>query len=151
MDADCKNELERLLTADPAELAGRIDSDLALHVRECERCAAVAARLLAGQGQLAASLIELRPRTEASVALAAVHARRDRKLVWERAWRWGPVAAAAALAAAMVLEALPSRTLEGGRSPVGAAQVEPLLEAPSGENVMVFETRDRSAKVIWFY
>lgn len=150
MDADCRHQLDRLLAADPAELAGRGDSDLALHVRECNRCAAVAARLLAGQEQLAASLIELRPRTEASVALAAVHARRGRKLAWESAWRWGPVAAAAALAAAMVLRALPSRTMEGGRVPVAEIQVEPLLDAPSGENVMVFETRDRSARVIWF-
>ncbi len=62
----------------------------------------------------------------------------------------GPVAAAAALAAAMVLHALPARMMEGERAPA-VAQVEPLLEVPSGEKVMVFETRDRSAKVIWFY
>ena len=28
---------------------------------------------------------------------------------------------------------------------------EPLVEAAAGQNVMVFETSDQSAKVIWFY
>jgi hypothetical protein len=150
MATDCNGILERLLEADPAELAGRGESDLALHVRECDRCATVAGRLLAGQEQLAAELAEWRPRSDVSAALVAVHARRGRRLAWERARRWGPVAAAAALAAAMVLQALPSRVLEGERVPA-VAEVEPLLEAPSGENVLVFENRDHSTKVIWFY
>ncbi|MGD8866391.1 MAG: hypothetical protein PVI01_02155 [Gemmatimonadales bacterium] len=150
MATDCDKALERLLEADPAELAGRGDSELASHVRECDRCAAVGARLLAGQEPLAAELTEWRPRTDVGSALRAVHARRGRTLHWERVWRWAPVAAAAALAAAMVLQALPSRMVEGGRVPA-VAEVEPLLEAPSGENVLVFETRDGSTKVIWFY
>jgi hypothetical protein len=150
MAINCHTAFEALLEGEPAELAGRGDSELAVHVRECERCGAVAAKLLVGQEQLAGALVELRPRTDVSAALSAVHARGRSKLAWERAWRWGPVAAAAALAAAMVLQALPARMMEGGNVPV-AEQMEPLLEAPSGENVMVFETRDRSAKVIWFY
>jgi hypothetical protein len=37
-----------------------------------------------------------------------------------------------------------------GEGVPAVSQAEPLLEVPSGRNVMVFETRDRSAKVIWF-
>lgn len=150
MATDCDKAFERLLEADPAELAGRGASELALHVRECDRCAAVGARLLAGQQQLAAALTEWRPRTEVGAALSAVRARRGRSANWERVWRWAPVAAAAVLAAAMVWRALPSGMVEGERVPA-VAEVEPLLEVPSGENVLVFETRDKSAKVIWFY
>jgi anti-sigma factor RsiW len=150
MAISCNTAFEALLEAEPAELAGRVDSDLAVHVRECERCGAVAASLLAGQEQLAGALVELRPRTEVAEALNALRARRGRKLAWERAWRWGSVAAAAAIAAAMVLRALPTARMMPGESVPAVSQAEPLLEVPSGQNVMVFETRDRSAKVIWF-
>ncbi len=150
MASKCDAAFEALLEADPVELAGRGDSDLAAHVRECERCGAVAANLLAGQEQLAEALIELRPRTDVAAALQSVHERGRRRLAWERVSRWGPVAAAAAIAAAMVLQALPAARMVPGERVPAVSQAEPLLEVPSGQNVMVFETRDRSAKVIWF-
>jgi anti-sigma-K factor RskA len=150
MAIKCDAAFEALLEADPVELAGRGDSDLAAHVRECERCGAVAANLLAGQTQLAQALLELRPRTDVAAALMSLRVRGRRRLVWERVSRWGPVAAAAAIAAAMVLQALPAARMVPGESVPAVSQAEPLLEVPSGQNVMVFETRDRSAKVIWF-
>lgn len=152
MAIECKAAFEALLEADPAELTGRSDSELAVHVRECERCGAVAAHLLAGQERLAAALVELRPQTDVAAALNAVRGRVLRRQALQRVWQWGPVAAAAALAAAMVLQALPAARITPRETDRAVSQVEePLLEAPSGENVVVFETRDRSAKVIWFY
>ena len=59
MAIECKTALERLLEADPAELGGEGDSELVVHLRGCERCTAVAERLLDGQQELAAELGEL--------------------------------------------------------------------------------------------
>jgi len=150
MAIKCDAAFEALLEADPVEVAGRGDSELASHVRECERCGVVAANLLAGQEQLAAALTELRPRTDVTAALMSLRVQGRRRLAWERVSRWGPVAAAAAIAAAMVLQALPAARMVPGEGVPAVSQAEPLLEVPSGQNVMVFETRDRSAKVIWF-
>ncbi|MGD8697679.1 MAG: hypothetical protein PVJ43_00230 [Gemmatimonadales bacterium] len=150
MDISCKAAFDALLEADPAELTGRGDSELAVHVRECERCGAVAAHLLAGQERLAAALVELRPSTDVATALNTVRSRGRRRQALQRVWQWGPVAAAAAIAAAMVLQALPAARMVPGEGVPAVSQAEPLLEVPSGRNVMVFETRDRSAKVIWF-
>ncbi|MHC4233505.1 MAG: hypothetical protein ACYSUQ_00165 [Planctomycetota bacterium] len=151
MAISCDAALERLLEANPAELAGRDDSELAVHVRECGRCQAVAARLLAGQEQLAGALSELRPRTDVGEALSDARARRHKALKWQRVSRWGPVAAAAVVAVVMVLQSLPAaRMIESENVPT-PARLEPLVEAAAGQNVLVFETSDQSAKVIWFY
>ncbi len=140
-----------MLEADPAELAGQGDSELAVHLRECARCQVVGTKLLAGQAGLAAALTRMTPPTTVDVALSAARERRTKARRWQQFWRWGPVAAAAAIAGAMVLQALGGApTLEGEIGPVPAA-IEPLVQAPAGQNVMVFETSDRSAKVIWFY
>lgn len=151
MAIDCAAAYERLLEANPAELAGRDDSELAVHVRECGRCQAVAARLLAGQEQLAGALGALRPRTDVGEALNAARARRSKVLRWQKASRWGPVAAAAVVAAVMVLQSLPAARMMEGENIPAPAQMEPLVEAAAGQNVLVFETSDQSAKVIWFY
>jgi anti-sigma-K factor RskA len=151
MAINCDNAFERLLEADPAELAGETDSELAVHVRECARCQAVATELLAGQVQLASALGELCPAMNVSEALSVAYARRRKALRWERTWRWGPVAAAAVLAAAMVLGSLPAdRMVEGDIAAVPAA-AEPLVEEATSQGVLVFETRNQSAKVVWFY
>jgi hypothetical protein len=151
MAIDCDAAFERLLEANPAELAGQDDSELAVHVRGCGRCQAVAARLLAGQEQLAGALGELRPRTDVGKALSAARAHRSKALKWQQASRWGPVAAAAAVAAVMVLQSLPAARMMEGEIVPAPAQMEPLVEAAAGQNVLVFETSDQSAKVIWFY
>ncbi len=151
MAIDCETAFELLLEADPTELAGRGDSELAEHVRGCARCGAVAARLLRGQEELATALGELGPRTGVEEALSIVRARR-RKVEWRRhAWRVvAPLAAAAAIAAVVILrsptEPLPEEIV---RSP--APRIEAVVKVAAAQNVMVFETRDKSAKVIWFY
>jgi len=153
MAIDCKAALERLLGADPAELSGRGDSELAVHVRECERCAAVAARLLEGQAELAGALDELGPRVAVEEALGAVR-RRRRRTGWRRhAWQIAaPLAAAAAVTALFFARAYESgRRMPGEVVSLPAPRIEPVVEVASAQNVMVFETRDKSAKVIWFY
>jgi len=151
MATNCNAAFERLLEADPAELAGQGDSEVAVHVRECARCQAVGVKLLFGQEQLAGALTEMVPHTAVDRALSAARVRRAKAHRRQQFWQWGPVAAAAAIAGVMILQALGGAPmLEGEIGPVPAAIV-PLVEAPAGLNVMVFETRDQSAKVIWFY
>lgn len=148
---ECKSALELLLEAEPAELAGQGDSELAAHVRECERCGAVAARLLEGQEQLAGALAELGPRTDVEEALSIVRARRG-GIAWRRyGWRLAAPLAAAAVLAVLLLARLPDGRMPGKMVQLPAPRIEPAVEAPLAQNVMVFETRDRSAKVIWFY
>jgi hypothetical protein len=52
----CKDNLVLLLGAEREELEGRGTSALAMHVRECARCGAVAARLVADTRVLAAEV-----------------------------------------------------------------------------------------------
>ena len=151
MAINCDAAFERLLEADPAELAGQGDSELAVHVRECARCQTAGAKLLGGQEQLAAALTQMVPHTDVDRALSAARVRRSKAQRRQQFWQWGPVAAAAAIAGVMILQALGGTPmLEGEIGPVPAS-IEPLVEAPADQNVMVFETSDQSAKVIWFY
>ncbi len=152
MATDCRAAFERLLEADPAELAGRGDGELATHVRDCPRCAAVATQLLAGQKELDRALDALRPATGVEEALRPIRARR-RHSAWTRfSWRWAaPLAAAAALVGVLVLRSVDTEEMPGEIVARPASSIEPLVETATAQNVMVFETRDRSAKVIWFY
>lgn len=152
MAIECRAAVQRLLEADPAELAGQGDGELATHVRDCPRCGGVAARLLAGQEELSRALDALGPATGVEETLRGVRARR-RQSAWTRwSWRWAvPLAAAAALTGVLILRSVDTDRPPGEIAPQPAALVEPLVDMATAQNVMVFETRDRSAKVIWFY
>jgi len=151
MGINCDTAYARLLEADPAELQGQGHSELALHIQECARCQAVATKLLAGQEQLAAALTELRPATDVEQALSATRARRTKARTREWMWQWGPVAAAAVAAGVMILQSLSGSGMIEGEVAMAWPAIEPLVEVSTDQNVMVFETRDQSAKVIWFY
>ncbi len=124
---------------------------LAEHVRECERCRAIARRLLAGQAELSGALDSLEPRHDVQVAMARARAAPSR-----RRFIPGPFAAlavAAALAAFWLVSKRDGVELEP-RAVTAIAQAEealPLVQAPPGKNVMVFETENPDIKVIWLY
>lgn len=155
MAIECKTALERLLEADPAELSGGGESELAVHLRECDRCTAIAARLLAGQQELAGALGELGPLTGVENALRKARARSRQIARRRNAWRAAaPLAAAAAVAAAVaavLLVGSPNGRMPGEIVSLPAPRVEPVVEMAVAQNVMVFETEDQSARVIWFY
>ena len=152
MGISCNTAFERLLEADPVELEGRGDSELAAHVRECRRCSAVAAKLLEGQERLATELNGMSPGVAVERALAAARARRRQKPGWRRVLRWAaPLAAAAAVAGVFFLRTPDTSRMPGEIVLRPVPRIEPLVEMPVGRNVMVFETKDESAKVIWFY
>ncbi len=83
----CENGLVLLLEAEREELEGRGTSEVAAHVRECARCGAVAARLLADTQVLAAH-----------VAARSVGERSARRSVSRPFVFGGALAAAAAIA-----------------------------------------------------
>ena len=151
MAISCDSAFERLLEADPADLAGHGDSELAVHVQECVRCQAVGAKLLGGQEQLAAALTQIVPHTDVDGALSAARVSRSKAHRRQKLWQWGPIAAAAAIAGVMVLQALGGTPMLEGEILSAPVTIEPLVEAPAGQNVLVFQTSDQSAKVIWFY
>jgi hypothetical protein len=59
----CTQTLELMLDAAPDELAGRGESALAIHLRECARCRAVADRILADTRALARAIESRAPRS----------------------------------------------------------------------------------------
>lgn len=151
MAIECKTALERLLEADPAELSGRGESELVVHLRDCERCAAVAKQLLEGQAELASALGELTPRTAVDEALSRARVRRKQLARRRNAWRVAAPLAAAAAVTAVLLLGSPDGRMPGEFVSLPAPRIEPVVEVAAAQNVMVFETPDKSAKVIWFY
>jgi anti-sigma factor RsiW len=152
MAINCKAAFDLLLESDPAELAGRGDTELAAHVKQCARCGAVAAKLLEGQEELAGALDAMRPRTGVDDALSAARTRRQRRSWRRNAWRMAaPLAAAAVVAGVFVVRSANTSRMPGELVVGPAPRIEPVVEMPVAQNTLVFETEDKSAKVIWFY
>jgi anti-sigma factor RsiW len=151
MAINCDTAYPRLLEADPTELAGHGDTELAVHVRDCARCQAVGATLLAGQEQLATALTELRPATDVDQALSAMRSRRSTPRSWSWLGQWGPVAAAAVVSGIMILQSVTGSRMIESEIVLAPPTIEPFVEVSTDQKVMVFETQDESAKVLWFY
>jgi anti-sigma factor RsiW len=151
---NCDVALERMLEADPDELAGRGDSELALHVAGCARCGAVAAELLAGQETLAAGLRSLEGGRDVEVVLdgvrrAAARRRRRRRLLSRVA---APLAAAAALALLVVGDRGSQVRPQASLPPRAAvSRPEQTVRLAPNTNAVVFETDNPKITVVWFY
>jgi hypothetical protein len=172
----CETIRERLLEAPPTALTGRGESAVARHVRSCAACRSVARRILDEIELLEASLEQLRPRMSEDEAVLLALDLAGRQIAVEeppatrragspgvrRRWmRWAPfpVAAAAAIAA-LVLTAGPrgERLEEAGPSAraapelAAAASLDRLsVDIPEQGRVAVFETKNPSITVVWFY
>ena len=149
---NCELAFERMLEADPEELAGRRDSDLAAHITRCNRCSAVATEILRGQDVLAHGIRQLPVEGNVEELLPEV-----RRVAATPRRRWLtrvalPLVAAAALALLVV----------GDRSEIlpSAESVTPIAQAPRPEqsvrlapntNAIVFKTSNPKITVVWFY
>ena len=149
---NCDLAFEHMLEADPVELAGQDDSELAAHVAQCSRCAAVAAEILAGQEALAQGIRQLQAEGSVEDLLPGV---RRAAATPRRRWLTRvalPLAAAAALALLIV----------GDRStvppPESTLQIADALPRPEqsvrlapNTNAIVFKTSNPKITVLWFY
>ena len=140
----CAHHRAALLTADPDELRGTGDSELAQHIRECARCAADGQRILGTTAMLAARLDRSARRSRAR----APTSNSDALPVW-----W-----------ALPIAAVLSSVLIGGQKwldrdaevvpRVGALQKmelpvdAPVVNVPVDRNVAVFRTTD-NITVVW--
>ena len=156
----CAAIRELLLDGDPAELRGAGESPLALHVRDCARCAADAERVLDAQRRLADALADLtaaaRPvpppvRARPRGWRAAASASRDRnrhRLVLGAA----PLAAAAMLVLILLQqrghdELLP---LEPVPHQVAVASEVPVVNVTTAHDVAIMKTADPNITVVWY-
>ena len=153
------------MEADPAELRAEGTGELAAHLRSCPRCRAVAAAFLreaeALEAVLAASSERLAENSMYATKPIGPGASRRRVRGPRRIrWRWAaPLAAAAALAAALLLRSGGPARGPGVRSSVGGAVAPtaanvgaieaPLVRAPSARHVMIFKTDDPNITIIW--
>lgn len=141
---DCATATELLLTAEPAELRGTGDSELAAHVRACTSCRSQAELLLANQTQLAHALDTL-----TSLHSTAVTALRPVR-------RWAPrlLLPLAAAAAAVIVSRVVERAVEPLPPiivpPTRVAEV-PVVNASTERNVAVMRTSDPNITVVWYY
>ena len=101
---NCSIATETMLEADPQDLTGDNDSDLARHIAACARCRAIAEHLVQGQLGLARELDELSPQTAVDEAIQI--AGRRASAIRRRNLRWQigtPLAAAAGLVGLVLL------------------------------------------------
>jgi len=143
----CDDVRERLLEADLPRLQGDDSSDLAIHLRMCEACRAVASQLVAGEAELRQALERLEP--EASAEQAALRAMREARARNRRRPLAVSVLAAAAGLAALVLFRTDHQNVSP--SPLPPAEARPLVEARVGQDVIVYHTANPNVVVLWLY
>ncbi len=151
---NCELAFERMLEADPEELAGQRDSELAAHIAQCSRCGAVAAEIIAGQNLLAEGIKQVETMGDVDAMLPAIRratARRTKR--WRLARTAVPLAAAAAFVLLVlgdrepqVLDTDPSVQLATSRP-----QHEQTVRLSPNTNAVLFKTSNPKITVVWFY
>jgi len=163
----CHRPVEPLLTAELDELAGKADTELGRHVRDCPHCSAAARKILAANVVLNDSLVAQRtPDTRDLVdrarseegATAPIPA--WRQLRWpalQPGWRWVPIAAGigtlaiAAILLAVVESEEPLPGSEWKPDPITPEYAtRPLLVDAPGYTVAVIPTANPDITIFWF-
>ncbi|HEU0015224.1 MAG TPA: hypothetical protein VFQ45_16150 [Longimicrobium sp.] len=147
---DCTTARARLLEAEPHDLRGRGDAELAAHLAGCAACRARAEAVLAGYAELDAALRTMAsPRHPADVI--PLRARRA------RVRRWALPGAGASLAAAAVIALLLARPRAERQPETTADDIaraifprSPVAKA-EGKSVAVMHTNDPGVTLVWVY
>ena len=158
VESACGRPAEALLRAERDELDGSGSTELAGHIRACERCGALARTILAGYETLNDTL---EPAVELNAAeiVALGRARADAGVRRRFRWRlpmppmWAATTAAAAsiaTALALVLPEPRGSGLEPVWQPPATVTRAPVVSAPH-HNVAVIQTDDPDITVFWFY
>jgi hypothetical protein len=135
-----------MLLAEPAELRGSGDSDLAVHLSTCGECSSIARRILERSRGLAAD----REPSSPEPLVVPSHEPRPR--------RGRRVAGGLAIAAMLAAVALVPWYARRGTPPVTPASSEAFtpspgvsVSVPPGSNAIVFQTADPTITVVWYY
>jgi len=150
---NCSAATDRMLEADPRDLVGEGDGELASHLATCDRCRTIAERFVSGQLGLARELDARTPRFGADEALR--NAKRKASVIRRRNAGWqiaAPLAAAAGLAGLVLFGGGDTGTelLMQARAPEPPSGLE--VTAPPGKDVAVFKVTDRpDVVVVWFF
>jgi hypothetical protein len=159
----CAGVRELMLEAEPAELRGAGDSPVALHVRACGDCRALATRMLDAQHDLAVALSALtQPRPDREPmslgsappgrSFGSQHPRIARP---SRPFRRAAIALAPLAAAALLVlhqqrngDDLPP--LQPLPDAVAMATDRPLVNVASGDDVAIMSTTNPNITVVWY-
>ena len=157
-DEACRRPVADLLRADVHELKGGGSSELAGHIRTCERCGTLARSILSGNEVLDDTL-EMAVDLDAPRILALGRARADAGIRRPARWRlpmppaWAAATATAASIAAALALVLPEPVAprpEPVWPPTARVAKAPVVIAPH-HNVAVIRTDDPDITVFWFY
>ena len=149
----CSAILDQMLEADLHVLEGEGESELAHHVRSCERCRSTARRILEQEQAMAAELETLAPTTPVARALENAKVIADATRRRRAAWRTVlPLAAAAGLVGIVLVQSGPRDIVDTVPVNRASAPVGVDVVAPVGHNVAVFKVVDRpDIVVVWFF
>ena len=158
VESACGRPVEALLRAELDELKGTGSTELAGHIRACERCGALARSILAGYETLNDTLepaVELNAPRIVALGRSRAEAGVRRTSRWRFAMppTWAAATAAAASIAAVLALVLPEPRgpgLEPVWQPPATVASAPVVSAPH-HNVAVIQTDDPDITVFWFY
>jgi len=122
----CQTMLERMLDAEPDELLGRGETALAVHLRECGRCRAVAQQLLQETG----ALVNAMARDARPVATMASPSAGRRRWTRQRAVVGSVLAVAGMVVAALLWS--PSHGVQPGPATPALAPAAPAAAVING-------------------
>ena len=159
--SECDRPLATLLTAEVDELAGRSETEVSRHVRDCPRCGSAARSILAANDALddalgggkAINVETLIARAHANTEPARPRSRRPRWSVPRIGWLpLGAAAALGVLAATVIALLVPTNTTEQPLPGVEwfAQPEEPVVVDAPGYNVAVIATTNPDITIFWF-
>ena len=149
----CAEAYPAILEADPSDLEGLGESDLARHIRECPRCQEMASAVLSGERALAQGLVSAVAPPDLDALLdEALGPAAETKSLRFRPWRYGLTLLPVAAAAAMVALFLGSEPQLPG-DPYFPPELTPGLglAVPEGQNVAILATNDPDITVLWLF
>jgi anti-sigma factor RsiW len=155
----CERYREALLEAEPDDLRGLGQTEVARHIRACPACARGGEIILETTASLNVFLDREVPVSELDAVLRRATAQSGTApqrashpgpvAPWRPNRRWIALAAAASIAALLLLPGRPAPLPP--LATVATTTVLPTVESAPGQTVAVFETENPDITVLWFF